>query len=75
MTPIAVAAQPDDLEAALAAYEAALFPRSAAAAAEATRNHGLMFNDTAPRGLLDLFTGGAAPRAPRDCQSPRPIAR
>ncbi len=53
----ALAAHPDDVEAALAAYEAELFPRSEAAAAEAHRNHQLFFDDRAPAGILELFTG------------------
>ncbi len=51
----AIAANQGDIEAALAAYEKDLFPRSASAAAEADRNLTLFFDDTAPRGLVDLF--------------------
>ena len=51
----AVAAHPGDLEAALAAYESALFPRSAAAAAESAANLVICFRDDAPQGLLDQF--------------------
>jgi 2-polyprenyl-6-methoxyphenol hydroxylase-like FAD-dependent oxidoreductase len=53
----AIAAHPGDVEAALAEYEQALFPRSAEAAAESARNHKLIFADNAPQGLIDLFTG------------------
>ena len=53
----AIAAHPDDVEAALTVYEQALFPRGGAAAAESTRNHGLMFGDDTPRSLIDLITG------------------
>ena len=53
----AIAAHPDDVEAALTAYEQALFPRSEEAAAEAHRNHVLCFDDRAPAGLLDMFAG------------------
>lgn len=53
----AIAAHPGDTEAALATYEAALFPRSQLAAAEAHRNHQLCFDEYAPQGLVDLFTG------------------
>ncbi|MFF4105056.1 FAD-dependent oxidoreductase [Streptomyces sp. NPDC001903] len=53
----AIAAHPDDLEAALTAYEEALFPRSSAAAAEAARNHELCFDDNAPHSLVSLFAG------------------
>lgn len=53
----AIAAHPDDIEAALTAYEEALFPRSAAAAAEAARNHELCFDDKAPHSFVDLMAG------------------
>jgi 2-polyprenyl-6-methoxyphenol hydroxylase-like FAD-dependent oxidoreductase len=56
----AIAAHPGDLEAALTAYEKDLFPRSAAAAAEAERNLTLCFNEEAPYSLLKLFS---APQA------------
>jgi NAD(P)-dependent dehydrogenase (short-subunit alcohol dehydrogenase family) len=44
----ALAAHPGDVEAALAQYEEALFPRSAEFAAESDRNHKLMFAGNAP---------------------------
>ena len=47
---------PGDVEAALTAYEMALFPRSAKAAAESARNHRLIFDDHAPQSLIDLLT-------------------
>ncbi|MET8450394.1 NAD(P)/FAD-dependent oxidoreductase [Streptomyces sp. NPDC005209] len=53
----AIAAHPDDVEAALAEYEQALFPRSARFAAESDQNHQLIFGDNAPAGLLNLLTG------------------
>jgi len=53
----AIAAHPDDVEAALAEYELALFPRSAHFAAESDKNHKLMFGDGTPDGLLALLTG------------------
>ncbi|MFD7027360.1 FAD-dependent oxidoreductase [Streptomyces sp. NPDC059917] len=46
----ALAAHPDDPEAALTAYERALFPRSARAAA-------VVPHDPTPRDLIDFFTG------------------
>jgi 2-polyprenyl-6-methoxyphenol hydroxylase-like FAD-dependent oxidoreductase len=52
----AVAANPGDVEAALMAYERALFPRSASAAAEADRNLKLCFGNDAPQSLVKLFT-------------------
>ena len=53
----AIASHLDDIEAALSEYEEALFLRSAKAAAESARNHGLLFGDNTPQGLLDLLTG------------------
>jgi 2-polyprenyl-6-methoxyphenol hydroxylase-like FAD-dependent oxidoreductase len=53
----AIAAHPGDVEAALAEYEQALFPRSAQFAAESDRNHKLIFGDDTPDGLLKLLTG------------------
>ncbi|MEV0414995.1 NAD(P)/FAD-dependent oxidoreductase [Streptomyces sp. NPDC050448] len=53
----AIAAHSDDIEAALAEYEQALFPRSAQFAAESDKNHQLIFGDNAPAGLLDLLIG------------------
>ncbi len=53
----AVAAHPGDVEAALAAYETALFPRAASAAAESDRILKLCLADDAPRSLLDFFAG------------------
>jgi 2-polyprenyl-6-methoxyphenol hydroxylase-like FAD-dependent oxidoreductase len=54
----ALAAHPDDTEAALTEYEQSLFPRSAEAAAEASRIHEMCFGDNAPQSLVDFFTGG-----------------
>ncbi|PBC70274.1 2-polyprenyl-6-methoxyphenol hydroxylase-like FAD-dependent oxidoreductase [Streptomyces sp. TLI_235] len=53
----AIASHPDDVEAALAEYEQALFPRSAQFAAESDKNHQLIFGDDAPASLLDLLIG------------------
>ncbi|PRY36847.1 FAD-dependent oxidoreductase [Umezawaea tangerina] len=53
----AIAAHPDDVEAALSEYEQALFPRGAHFAAESDRNHKLLFGADTPRGLLALFSG------------------
>jgi 2-polyprenyl-6-methoxyphenol hydroxylase-like FAD-dependent oxidoreductase len=52
----AIAANPDDIEAALVAYENELFPRSASAAAEADRNIKLFFDENSPQSVVDLFT-------------------
>ncbi len=54
---IAIAAHPDDVEAALDDYEEALFPRGTRFAAESDRNHKLLFGDDTPDGLLKLLTG------------------
>ncbi|WP_063732079.1 FAD-dependent oxidoreductase [Streptomyces sp. RTd22] len=53
----ALAAHPEDVEAALAAYEQAMFPRSAAAATEGTRVHEMFYGAGAPHSLINLFTG------------------
>ncbi|WP_407941790.1 FAD-dependent oxidoreductase [Mesorhizobium neociceri] len=53
----AIAAYPDDIEAALAVYEQALFPRSQMAAADAHQMLQLLLDDNAPFGLVDFFTG------------------
>lgn len=52
-----LAAHPGDVEAALAEYEQALFPRAAAAAADGAELHAMMFGDDAPHGLAAAFTG------------------
>ncbi len=55
----AIAAHPDDVEAALAGYEQALFVRSAAEAAEAARDFELVFGADTPHSLVALLTGAA----------------
>ncbi|HEX4212920.1 MAG TPA: NAD(P)/FAD-dependent oxidoreductase [Candidatus Dormibacteraeota bacterium] len=52
----AIAARPDDTEAALTAYEEALFPRTAALYAEAHEMMDLLLGDRAPLGLIELVT-------------------
>lgn len=52
----AIEAHPGDNEAALASYEAAMFPRSEAAASAAHRILALCLDDRAPFGLIDFFT-------------------
>ncbi|GAB3744864.1 FAD-dependent monooxygenase [Amycolatopsis oliviviridis] len=52
---LALAAHPGDVEAALAVYEQALFPRSEASAAESAENLDLCFADDAPKALLERF--------------------
>ncbi|MEU1799600.1 NAD(P)/FAD-dependent oxidoreductase [Streptomyces sp. NPDC019937] len=53
----ALATHPGDLETALTAYEQAMFPRGAAAAAEGAELHELMFGDDAPHSLITAFNG------------------
>ena len=53
----AIAAHPDDTEAALAAYEATMFPRSRSAAVGAHRILTLLLGERSPFGLIDFFTG------------------
>ncbi|MGW1492532.1 FAD-dependent oxidoreductase [Streptomyces sp. NPDC002402] len=53
----ALAAHPEDVEAALTEYEQAMFPRSAAAATEGTQVHELFYGAGAPHSLIDMFTG------------------
>lgn len=54
----AVASHPDDLEAALTAYEEQLFSRSETFYADAHEILDLCLGDRAPYGLIDLFDGG-----------------
>jgi 2-polyprenyl-6-methoxyphenol hydroxylase-like FAD-dependent oxidoreductase len=53
----AIAAHPDEVEAALTAYEQDLFPGAAADATEAARDFELCFGQDTPRSLIDLLTG------------------
>ncbi|MFF0517659.1 FAD-dependent oxidoreductase [Actinomadura nitritigenes] len=53
----AIAAHPGDVEAAFTEYERALFPRSAAEAADAAHLHELMFGEGAPHSLIDMLAG------------------
>jgi 2-polyprenyl-6-methoxyphenol hydroxylase-like FAD-dependent oxidoreductase len=54
----AIAAQPDDVEAAIAEYEEAMFERSEAEAVEAHKILDLCFGERAPFGIIEMFTGG-----------------
>ncbi len=51
----ALAAHPDDIEAALTAYEQAMFPRSAEVATEGSGLYEFMFGDDAPHSLIAAF--------------------
>lgn len=55
----AIGARPDDVEAAIAAYEDVMFRRSETEAAAAHDTIELIFGAGAPQGLVDLFHGGA----------------
>ncbi|MFI9245280.1 FAD-dependent oxidoreductase [Streptomyces sp. NPDC053086] len=54
---LALAGHPGDTEAALAAYEARMFPRAEASAADSARGQDLLFRADAPLGLVEMFTG------------------
>ncbi|WP_327380313.1 MULTISPECIES: FAD-dependent oxidoreductase [unclassified Streptomyces] len=56
----AVAAHPGDTEAALSAYEAALFPRSERTALETAEGQETLFHDRAPQTLVDMFSSSGA---------------
>ncbi len=53
----AILAHPDDVEAALAAYEAEAFPRGATATAESNNNLSICFRANAPQGMIELMAG------------------
>lgn len=55
----ALLAHPGDVEAALAAYEAELFPRSETAAVDAREVLDLCVGERAPHGLVEFFSGAA----------------
>jgi 2-polyprenyl-6-methoxyphenol hydroxylase-like FAD-dependent oxidoreductase len=57
---LAIAAHPGDTEAALAAYEEALFPRSEASAAESAANLDRMFDERGLEQMVAFFTSGPA---------------
>lgn len=54
---LAIAARPDDIEAAFAAYEVAMFPRTRAAAEGSREILDLCLDDRAPTSLVDFFSG------------------
>jgi len=54
---LAIVAHGDDIETALARYEADLFPRSAESAAESAENLNVIFSDDSPSSLVEMFAG------------------
>jgi 2-polyprenyl-6-methoxyphenol hydroxylase-like FAD-dependent oxidoreductase len=58
-----IIASPHDIDAALAAYEGALFSRSREVARMSARNLNLFFGDTAPQSVVDMFSQLATPDA------------
>jgi len=60
----AIAAYPDDIETALAVYEAALFPRSAEEAKDAHQILDLCLGDHAPYGLINFLAGAGQTKEP-----------
>ncbi|MEV4350313.1 NAD(P)/FAD-dependent oxidoreductase [Actinoplanes sp. NPDC049596] len=59
----AIAANPGDIEKALATYEQELFSRSEAVAQESADSLELIFDDNAPQSLADMFASFGAPDA------------
>ncbi|MGW7522021.1 FAD-dependent oxidoreductase [Streptomyces sp. NPDC054783] len=57
---LALAAHPDDTEAALTTYEDRMFRRAEVSAAQSAQNTTLLFRADAPQGLLDMFTPRSA---------------
>jgi 2-polyprenyl-6-methoxyphenol hydroxylase-like FAD-dependent oxidoreductase len=54
---LSILRHPDDVEAALSAYEAELFPRSARSAEESAQSLEVIFAPDSPQGLIDMFSG------------------
>ncbi len=64
----AIVEHPGDTEAALAAYEAEMFPRNAAFSVDAREIQDLCLGESAPYGLINFFTGA------RDDEPISPVA-
>ncbi len=67
---LAIVKHAGDSEAALTQYEAALFPRAAAAAEMSARGLDMCFSPHAPREIVDFFTGMGMPAADAAVGSP-----
>ncbi|EIZ79180.1 fad dependent oxidoreductase [Novosphingobium sp. Rr 2-17] len=67
----ALVAHPLDVEAALAAYEAALFPRSREVAEASAQNLAQFFGTGAPGSVVDLFKGTSHPETETECRAER----
>lgn len=52
---LSISEHPGDIESALAAYEADLFPRAGQAAAESAGSLEILFNENSPQGLVEMF--------------------
>jgi len=52
-----IVSNPSEIDTALALYEKELFPRSAKIARASAKNLQRFFDETAPRGTVDLFEG------------------
>ncbi|GAA3289516.1 NAD(P)/FAD-dependent oxidoreductase [Streptomyces cinereospinus] len=65
----AIAAHPEDTEAALTAYEQDMFPRSARFYEDARDIIDICLGDNAPTSFIDFFTGGPGPEGEREAQS------
>jgi len=52
-----IVSNPSEIDTALALYEKELFPRSAKIARASAKNLQRFFDETAPRGTVDLFKG------------------
>jgi 2-polyprenyl-6-methoxyphenol hydroxylase-like FAD-dependent oxidoreductase len=69
----AIAAHPGNVEAALAAYEATMFPRSQSAAADAHQILMLLLGERAPFSLVDFFTSALGRNREGAAQSRRKL--
>jgi 2-polyprenyl-6-methoxyphenol hydroxylase-like FAD-dependent oxidoreductase len=68
----AITAHPNDREAALAAYERAMFARAATSASDAHRMLELMIDEQAPLGMLDFFDNAVAHQDARSASTRQP---